>query len=158
MHQTDKVAIFMENAEVWVPKSPQNKYAQAYCTQYGWSRVHPMILKKHAHETLSLIFKLDGVPPKIVVDNSKEQTLGKFARKCREADCHLVTTEPYSPWMQAAKGCTKQTKLGYSRRMLKYGSPKALWYHCFELEALIRSHTALDIYGLEGQVPVTESG
>ena len=35
--------------------------------------------------------------------------------------------------------------------MLKSGSPKALWDHCIELEVLIRSHTALDIYGLEGQ-------
>ena len=65
-------------------------------------------------------------PPKIVVDNSKEHTLGKFARKCREADCHLVTTEPYSPWMQAVEGCIKQTMLGLSGMMLKYGSPKAL--------------------------------
>ena len=39
--------------------------------------------------------------------------------------------------------------------MLKSGCPKPLWDHCIELEALIRSHTALDIYGLEGQVPET---
>ena len=89
-----------------------------------------MRLKKHDHETLSLIFKRDGVPPNIVVDNSKEQTLGKFAKKCREADCHLVTTEPYSPWMQAAEGCIKQTKLGSYRKMLKSGCPKPLWDHC----------------------------
>ena len=132
-----------------------NKYGQAYCTQFGWARVHPMRLKSEAHETLSLMFKRDGVPPKIVVDNSKEQTLGQFKKKCREADCHLVTTEPYSPWMQAAEGCIKQTKLGSSRKMLKTGCPKALWDHCIELEALIRSHTALDIFGLEGQVPET---
>ena len=54
--------------------------------------------------------------------------------------------------MQAEEGCIKQTKLGSSRRMLKSGSPKALWDHCIYLEALIRSHTALDIYGLEGKV------
>ena len=39
--------------------------------------------------------------------------------------------------------------------MLSSGSPKALWDHCIELEALSRSHTDLDIYGLEGQVPET---
>ena len=39
--------------------------------------------------------------------------------------------------------------------MLKSGCPKALWYQCIELEALIRSHTSLDIYCLEGQVPDT---
>ena len=86
-----------------------NKYGQAYCTQFGWARVHPMQLKSEAHKTLSLMFKRDGVPPKIVVDNSKEQTLGKFKKKCKEADCHLVTTEPYSPWMQAAEGCIIST-------------------------------------------------
>ena len=35
------------------------------------------------------------------------------------------------------------------------GCPKPLWDHFIELEALIFSHTALDIYGLEGQVPET---
>ena len=37
-----------------------------------------MKLKSEAHETLSMVFKRDGVPPKIVVDNYKEQTIGKF--------------------------------------------------------------------------------
>ena len=69
-----------------------------------------MKLKSEAHETLSLLFKRDGVPPKIVVDNSKEPTLGKFLKKCKEADSQLVTTEPYSPLMMAAEGCIKQTK------------------------------------------------
>ena len=88
-----------------------------------------MRFKKNDHETLSLIFKRYGVPPKIIVDNSKEHTLGKFARKFRKADCHLVTTETYSPWMKAAEGCIKQTKLGSSRRVLNSGSPKDLWDH-----------------------------
>ena len=114
-----------------------------------------MRLKNHARETLSIIFKRDGVPPKIVVDNSKEQTLGKFEKKFREADCHIVTTEPYSPRMQAEEGCINQTKLGSSIKMLKSGYPKPLWDHCIELEAHIRSHASLDIYGLEGQVPET---
>ena len=39
--------------------------------------------------------------------------------------------------------------------MLESGFPKALWDHCIELEAPIRSHTALDKYGLERQVPET---
>ena len=39
--------------------------------------------------------------------------------------------------------------------MLKYGCPKSLWDHCIELEALILSHTALDIHGLEVQDPET---
>ena len=37
--------------------------------------------------------------------------------------------------------------------MLKSGSLKDLWEHCIKLEALIRSHTDLYIYSLEGQFP-----
>ena len=55
--------VFSDTMAAGVVSTRQIKYTQAYCTQYGWSRVHPMRLKKHAHETLSLIFKRDGVPP-----------------------------------------------------------------------------------------------
>ena len=33
-------------------------------TEFGWSRAHLMKNKGNAHETLSLLFKRDGVPPK----------------------------------------------------------------------------------------------
>ena len=111
-----------------------------------------MKLKYEDHEYFSLLFKHDDVPPKIVVDNSKEQSLGKFCSKCCEADFHLVNTEPYSPQMMAAKLCIKHPKQGSSWKMLKSASPKLLWDHCIEIEALICLNTALDIYGLEGQL------
>ena len=114
-----------------------------------------MVSKSQAHESLSLLFQRDGVPPKMVIDGSKDQGLGKFKRKCQEADCHMVSTEPYSPWMQAAEGCNKHCKQGSSRKMMACGAPKPLWDHFLELEALVRSHTSLDIYGLRGQVPET---
>ena len=114
-----------------------------------------MKAKSEASDALSLMFSRDGVPPKMVIDSSKEQMYGAFRKKCRQADCHLVRTEPYSPWMQLAEGGIKQLKLGSTRKMLRSGSPKPYWDHCLELEANIRSHTALDIYGLQGQVPET---
>ena len=39
--------------------------------------------------------------------------------------------------------------------MLKSGSLKALWDNWIKLEALIHSHTVIDIYSLEGKVPET---
>ena len=66
-----------------------------------------------------------------------------------------MSTEPYSPWMQAAEGCNKHCKQGSSRKMMATGSPKHLWDHSLELEVYTRSHTALDIYGLRGQGPET---
>ena len=106
-----------------------NKCAQVYTTSFGWCRAFPMERKGEAHESLSLLFQRDGVPPSMIVDNALEQILGDFKRKCREADCHLRQTEPYSPWMQAANGCIRELKWGVSRLMIKTGSPKKLWDH-----------------------------
>jgi len=91
----------------------------------------------------------------MVTDGSKEQTQGDFRQKLREADCHLRVTEPYSPWQQAAEGCIHKIKWGSSRKMISTGSPKPLWDHCLELEALVRSCTCNNIYMTAGQVPET---
>ena len=74
-----------------------NKMAQVYATSFGWAHAQPMKCKGDAHETLSLVFQRDSVPPTMVTDDSKEQTKGEFRRKLKEADCHLRVTEPYSP-------------------------------------------------------------
>ena len=71
--------------------------AQVYSTSFGWVRAHPMKHKGEAHKTLSLVVHSDGVPPTMVTNNSKEQTLGEFQQKLKEADCHPRVTEPYSP-------------------------------------------------------------
>jgi hypothetical protein len=82
-----------------------------------------MTRKGEAHETLSLLFYCDSVPPTMVLDGLKEQTKGGFKRKLREADCHAKQTEPYSPWQQAAEGCIHKLECGVSSKMIKTGSP-----------------------------------
>jgi hypothetical protein len=37
--------------------------------------------------------------------------------------------------------------------MLRSGYPKQCWDDCIIREAYVRSHTSLDMFGLEGQVP-----
>jgi hypothetical protein len=104
---------------------------------------------------LSLMFKRDGVPPKMIIDGSKEQVKGVFRHKLKEVNCHMHVTEPYSPWQQAAKGCIRKLKHGVSCKMIRTSAPKCLWEHCFELEGLICSHTTNDIYAMGGEVPET---
>ena len=132
-----------------------NKNAQVYGTSFGWCRAHPMERKSQAHETVSLLFKRDGVPPAMIMDNSKEQLSTEFRRKLREADCHHRTIEPYSPWSNAAEMNIRELKRGASRKMLRSHAPKKLWDHCLELEAFVRSCTAHDHYALNGEVPET---
>ena len=102
---------------------------------------------------MSLLFHHDGVPPSMIADNYREQVLGDFKQKLREADCHLKQTKPYSPWMQAAEGSIRELKRGVTRKMIKTGTPKRLWDHCIELQAFIRSCTTNSIYMTNGQVP-----
>ena len=65
--------MFSDTLKAGVLSARGNKYGQAL-------RVHPVEKKSDVHKALSSVFKIDGVPPRMVVDNSKEQTLGKFAK------------------------------------------------------------------------------
>ncbi len=85
-----------------------------------------MTRKGEAHETLSLLFYRDGVPPTMVFDGFKEQCQRDFKRKLCKADCHARQTEPYSPWLQATEGCIRELKWGVSHKMIKTGSPRVL--------------------------------
>lgn len=133
----------------------QSKYAQVFASSFGWVRIYPLKKKSEAHEALSLLAQRDGIPPTLIMDGSKEQTLGLFRKKAREMGCCIKQTEPYSPWQNAAESAIQETKRGAGRKASKAKSPAKLWDYCLELEAYIRSNTALDIFGLEGQVPET---
>ncbi|KAI2512329.1 Reverse transcriptase (RNA-dependent DNA polymerase) [Fragilaria crotonensis] len=130
-----------------------NKYAQIFATPEGWCRAYPMNKKSLAHEGLSLLFQREGVPNTIIMDGAREQTMGLFRKKCREVGTRVKQTEPHTPWSNAAEAAIRELKKGVGRQMVKSGAPKRLWDDCLEREAYIRSHTAHDIYRLNGQVP-----
>jgi hypothetical protein len=113
--------------------------------------------KSNAHEGLTLLAQRDGVPPVIVKDGSKEQTIGEFRRKAKQLGTHVKQTELDFPWQNAAEGGVRETKRGSGHKMVwkKTKSPARLWDHCLELEGYIRSHTAIDSFKLQGQVPET---
>jgi hypothetical protein len=146
---------FTDTLFAGTPSCSGNKCAQAYSTSFGWARAHPMTRKGKAHETLSLLFHGDNVPPTMVFDGLKEQCKVDFKRKLHEADYHTRQTEPYSPWQQAAEGCIHELKHGVSHKMIETGSSRVLWDHCIELEALIRSSTSNSVYMTNGEVPET---
>ena len=64
-------------------------------------------------------------------------------------------TEPHTPWSNAAECTIQELKCGAGQKMAKSSCLAKLWDNCLELEAYIRSHTALDKYELQGQVPKT---
>ena len=111
--------------------------------------------KSEAHFALSQLFATDGVPNRIVMDGAREQIMGEFRKKCRQSDCHVVQTEPHTPWSNAAEAAIRELKRGFGRKMVSTKAPKKLWDHCLQFEALIRSHTAHNNFDLGGEVPET---
>ena len=59
------------------------EYAQMYGVSFSWAQAFPMAKKGDTYENLNILLKRDGVPPKTIVDGSKEQISGKFIKKLR---------------------------------------------------------------------------
>jgi hypothetical protein len=71
----------------------------------------------------------------------------------RDAGCHIKQTEPHTQSSSMGEGAVRELKKGVGRNMLRSGCPTRFLDDCIIREAYLRSHTSLDIYGLEGQVP-----
>ncbi len=114
-----------------------------------------MKTKGKEHKALSLMFQCKVAPQSIVMDGSKEPTLGKFCWKLVDAHCQLKQTEPYSPLQNATKREIKELKKGLGCKMVMSGVRRQLWDDCLELEAYMCSYSTNVIYCLDGKVPET---
>ena len=112
-----------------------------------------MTLKSEAYKTFYVLFKRYAVTTEMVMDGSKEQNLGKFHQKWKDTCCYEHQTDTYSPWSNAVEGTIREVKKGSSRKMIKTGTPKCLWDHSLDLEALTLSNTELDYHILNVKVP-----
>ena len=91
----------------------------------------------------------------MVMDGSKEQTLGSFRKKCPEADVHINQTKLYSPWQLQAEGNIIELDKGAGRNMVREGAPKRVWVNALEFEDYVISNTALEKCILQVEVPET---
>jgi hypothetical protein len=130
-----------------------NKAAQVFLTDFGFVRAFPMKRESEAHEALYLLLHRDGVPNVMVMDGYKTQVEGEFRMKLYDAGCHIKQTEPHMQSSNMGEGGVCELKRGVGRQMLRSACPKKLWDDCIIRVAYVRSHTSIDIFGLEGQVP-----
>jgi hypothetical protein len=102
-----------------------NTPTQVFLTTEGWTHVYPMKMKSKAHEALLLLHQREGIPNVMVMDGLKEQLLGKFCHKCRQAGLHVKQSEPYTPWSNATEGATIcEVKQGAGYEMVHSHAPK----------------------------------
>ncbi len=88
------------------------------------------------------------------MDGSKEQTLGDFRKKARDAGIHIKQMEPHTQKSNHAEAAILELKKSTRQKMVKTRkSLTLLWDNCLELEADIMSHRAHDGFMLQGQVP-----
>jgi len=147
--------MYSDTMEASVLSRLQERYAQVFSAGMRWCRAFPMKKKSEACDALDLLFHREGVPPRMIMDGSKEQTQGKFRKHCQLANVHIKQIEPYSPWQNDAESAIRELKRGSGRKMVRAGAPKPLWADCIEFEAYVQSHTAWDIYKLRGETPQT---
>ena len=133
----------------------KNKCAQVFSTAFGWARAFPMRLKSDAYRAFTTLAQRVGIPPILVADGAREQQMGDFRKETRNCHVRLKQTEPHSPWQNSAEAAIGELKKGAGRKAMKANSPKKLWDHCLELQALIQSHTANSHPDCQGQVPET---
>ena len=67
----------------------------------------------------------------------------------------LNQIEPNLPWQNTAEGAVRKPKKGSSRKMIRTGSPKKLWDHSLEQQALVRPNTYNGAHILNGETPRT---
>ena len=79
------------------PSRLKDLYEQVFVTDFRWERAFPMMKKSNAVHALDLLLHCDGAAEKMIMDGSKEQTLGAFKANCQDAAIHINKTKPHSP-------------------------------------------------------------
>jgi len=148
-------AVFHDNLKANITSSRGNNCAEIYATDFGWSRIFPMKKESDVHESLDMFLSRYGIPESLVSDGAKAYTGGEYKKKAKEAGVFCKVTDPYSPWQNRAESEIREVKRLSGRWMIRSASPRRLWDHCLELASLVRSHTALNIFKLQGEVPET---
>lgn len=138
-----------------IPTLQRNTCAQIYSTSFQWTKVYPIRSRADAPLTLDLLHHEYGVFHTIIPDNVPELATGEFARKARKAGSIIHSIEAYTPNQNRAESAIRELKRMYRRAMIASNAPEVLWDHCFELQAEIRSHSAMDLIALQGDVPLT---
>ena len=99
-------------------------YSQVYTTGFHWCRVHPMKLKSDAHDSLSLLFQRDGVPQKMIMDCSKEQSLGRFKKEMPGCGLSHQANRTLVFMAKCCQRCHQRTEKAAGRKMVRAGVPK----------------------------------
>jgi hypothetical protein len=153
MYRHIRATIYTDTMFSNVKSLKQHTCAQAYVTNFHFTKVYPMRSKSEAHQTLDELHHDVGVFHTIVPDNAKELTEGEFCKKAIHAGSQIRPIEAHRHNQNLAESGIRELRRMYRKAMRTTNAPHVLWDRCIYLMAEIRSHTALDIPELKGDTP-----
>ena len=103
-----------------------NRYAQVFTNKNYFARIYPLDTKGKAGDALRLFCQEFGVPEKLVMDGSREQTGKKteFMKQVRKHNINYHITEPNSPNQNPCEGNIGELRRKWFRLMIRKRIPE----------------------------------
>ena len=120
---------FSDTVDGHVKSRDGNSYGQIFANEAYFATIYPMDTKRKAGDALRTFCREFGVPSKLIVDGSREQT-GKnteFMRQVRIHDIDLKIAEPGIHTQSPAEGVIREVRRRWYRTMFKKRVPKIFW-------------------------------
>lgn len=129
--------------------------AQVFATDFGWAKPIFMRSKGDCHLAVKELFKLYGVPDKIICDAAREQNSGETLRFANSVGCHIQYLEKNTPSANRAESSIKILKHDTKKDIAEENAPLVFWCFAMERRADINCALAKDTFGLHGQCAET---
>ena len=135
-----------------------NRYAQVFANESHFIKSYPMEKKSLAGDALKQFISDYGVPDKLVVDGSKEQTKRgtEFYQQCRKHNIDLHQIEPYRHNQSKVEGVIREARKRWFRLMAKKKVPHRLWDYGLQWVCETSQLTASEAGNLNGRTALEQ--
>jgi hypothetical protein len=135
-----------------------NTCAQVFANKKLFVEAYPMESKRFAGQALKEFIKEWGVPDKITMDGSQEQTAkgSEFMKTIKKNDIDYHISEPDRQQQNPAEGVIREARKKWFRIMVKKQVPKRLWDYGLKWVCQVMQRTSNTVFSLDGRTPIEE--
>ena len=147
---------FSDTVDARVKSKDGNRYGQLFAHESYFATIYPMATKGKAGDALRTFCREFGVPEKLIVDGSMEQT-GKgteFMRQVRTNGIDLKVAEPGLHNQSPAEGVVREVRRRWYRTMFKKRVPKIFWDYGMRWVCETMQRTFVKGHRIDGCVPL----
>ena len=147
---------FSDTIDGRVKSKDGNRYAQIFANEAYFATIYPMDAKRKAGDALRTFCREFGVPEKLIVDGSAEQTgrNTEFTRQIRTNGIELKVSEPGMHNQSPAEGVVREIRRRWYRTMFKKRAPKVFWDYGMRWVCETMQRTYVRGHRIDGCVPL----